>query len=813
MQTLWQDLRYGARMLAKNRGFAAMAIFTLSLGIGANSAIFSVINGVLLRPFSFSDPGRLVVVWERCLKQGLPRMVVSPPNFADWRAQNHVFQDMAAYRQQDFNLVGGGDPERVRGLRVSATMFSMLGVRPVLGRDFQPDEDQPGAPAAVIISYGFWQRRFGGNPAVIGQSITLGSENAAIIGVMPPGFDFPPPIAFRGEARPVKVELWTQLRYGLEMNQRSAHNLYALARLKQGVSLEQAESDLKNISERLARDFPSSNDGWDAFLAPLHEQVVGDVKTALLVLPAAVLFVLLIACANVANLLLVRATGRQRELAIRSALGAGRSRLIGQMLVESALLSLLGGALGLALAAGALKLIAALAPQNIYRLDAVSLDGSVVVFTLLVSLATAALFGLVPAWQTSRINLAPALKDGSGGASDSASRHQLRNLLVVVEVALALVLLTGAGLLVRSFIRLQAAPTGFQAERLIAMTINLPRASYPDRPSRLAFIERLMPKLAAAPMLQSVAFSHNLPLDVGLQGTEFKVESQPVPPDHKPHTHVSIVSPGYFQTMGIPLLRGRDFAASDNADAPGVVIINSHLAERYFSGQDAVGKRLEMGFRTGVPLQIIGVAVDVRHDTLQADLYPGMYLPYAQYYGSLPLILLLRSASDPGTVASAVRQQVRELDAQLPVYDVKTMNQALDTAVARPRFMTFLLAVFATVAALLAAVGIYGVMSYAVAQHTREIGIRMALGAQPPDILKLVVGQGLILVLIGVSIGVVAAFALTRLMTSLLFGVTATDPLTFVGVSVALIAVAITACYLPARRAMKVDPMVALRCE
>ncbi len=813
MKNLWQDLRYGARMLAKNRGFTAVAIFTLSLGIGANSAIYSVVNGVLLRPFSFSDPERLVVAWERCLKQGLPRMVVSPPNFADWRAQNRVFQEMAAYRAQDLNLIGGGHPERVRGLNVSATMFSMLGVRPALGRDFQPDEDQPGAPSAVIISHGFWQRRYGGNPAVIGQSITLGGENATIIGVMPPDFDFPPPIAFRGEARPVKVELWTQLRYGLELNYRSAHNLFVLARLKPGISLEQAETDLKDITERLARDFPRSNEGWDAFLVPLHEQVVGDVKTALLVLPAAVLFVLLIACANVANLLLVRATGRQRELAIRSSLGAGRSRLIGQMLVESALLSLLGGVLGLALAGGALKLITALAPQNIYRLDAVRLDGSVVVFTLLVSLVTAVLFGLVPAWQTSRINLVASLKDGSAGASDSAARHQLRNLLVVAEVALALLLLTGAGLLVRSFIRLQTVPTGFQAEHLTAMTITLSRTAYPDRQSRLAFTERLMPKLVTLPMLQSVAFSTNLPLDVGLQGTDFKVEGQPVMPGQEPHTQVSIVSPGYFQTMGTHLLRGRDFTASDSADAPGVVIINSHLAERYFPGQDPVGRRLEMAFRTGVLLQIIGVAADARLDTLQADLYPVMYLPYGQAPSSLPLILLLRSASDPGMVASAVRQQVRELDAYLPVYDVKTMNQVLNTAVARPRFMTFLLVAFATVAVLLAAVGIYGVMSYIVAQHTRELGIRMALGAQPSDILKLVVGQGLILVLIGVSIGAVGSFALTGLMTSLLFGIRATDPATFVSVAVLLIAVTLLACYLPARRAMKVDPMVALRYE
>jgi putative ABC transport system permease protein len=483
------------------------------------------------------------------------------------------------------------------------------------------------------------------------------------------------------------------------------------------------------------------------------------------------------------------------------------------MLIESMLLALFGGIVGLALAAAALKLIAALAPQNIYRLSAVSLDGRVVVFTLLISLLTALLFGLAPAWQASRISLAPALKEGSAGASDGAARHFMRNLLVVAEVALALLLLVGAGLLIRSFIRLQTVPTGFEPEHLTAMTINLPRTAYPDRQARLAFTERLLPKLAALPALQAVAFSSNLPLDVGLQGADFKLEGQPITPERKLHTQVSIVSPGYFRALGTPLLRGRDFTVSDNADAPGVVIINGHLAEQYFPGQDPVGKRMEMGFRTGTPLEIIGVVADIRQDSLQADLFPAMYLPYAQAPTTLPLILLLRSASDQSAVVTAARQQVRELDAQLPVYDVKTMDQVLSTAVARPRFVTVLLGVFAAIAVLLATIGIYGVMSYTVAQSRREIGIRLALGAQPTDILRLVVGQGLLLVSLGLLGGLIGAFGLTRLMTSLLYGVTATDPLTFVGVAVLLIVVTLLACYLPARRATKVDPMIALRYE
>jgi len=457
-------------------------------------------------------------------------------------------------------------------------------------------------------------------------------------------------------------------------------------------------------------------------------------------------------------------------------------------------------------------LIAALAPENIYRLDHVSLDKRLIAFTLLVSLLTVLLCGVIPAWQNARINLVPSLKEGSGGAIDSAGRHRLRNLLVIVEVALAMVLLTGAGLLIRSFVHLQTVPTGFQPEHLTAMTISLPRSSYPNRQQRLAFIDRLMPKVAALPMLQSAALSDNLPLDTGRQGTNFKLEGQPERQGQENRTNVSIVSPGYFRTMGIPLLQGREFSASDIEDSPGVVIINNYLAQRYFPDQNPLGKRLDMGFRPGT-LQIIGVAADERHDTLQADLHPGMYLPYAQADKTLPLILLLRSSSDPAQLVSAVRKQVLELDAQLPVYDVKTMEQVLSTAVARPRFMTSQLIAFAAVAMLLAVVGIYSVMAHSVSQRTREVGIRMALGAQTKDVLILVVKNGMFLSLTGVAVGLVGSYALTRLMSGLLFGVTPTDASTFIAVSVGLTMVGLLACYIPARKATKVDPLVALRYE
>ncbi|HEU4932476.1 MAG TPA: ABC transporter permease, partial [Pyrinomonadaceae bacterium] len=694
-----RDLRYGLRVLLKNPGFTLIAVATLALGIGANSAMFSVVNTVLLKPFSFRNPEQLVVLWERSLKEGLPRMVVSPPNFADWRNQNQVFQDVAAYRLQDFNVITSGEPEQVRGLRISATMFSLLGVEPVLGRDFLPDEDQPGKPATVIISHEFWNSRFQASPAIIGQSIALGAENATVIGVMPSDFDFPPPIAFRGEARAVKVHLWTPLRYGLEMNQRGAHNLFVVARLKDGITPARAEADLRNITERLATEYPETNSGWDAYPVSLHEQVIGDVRTALWILPIAVGFVLLIACANVANLLLVRATRRQREMAIRASLGAGRFTLIRQMLSENILLSLMGGAVGLVLAIWMLKLIAVLAPQNIYRLNAVSIDSRVVVFTLFVSFVTSLFFGSIPALQVSRINLVTALKGSSASVS---GRNANGSLLVITEVALALVLLTGAGLLVNSFIRLQNVPSGLQPEQLVAMSINLPRATYKDAQARLTFVDRLMPRLVALPGLKSVAFGSNLPLDVGLQGTSFKVEGEPVVSTNMPHTHVSIVSPGYFQTLGISILQGRDFAGSDTRDSPGVVIINSELARKYFGTQNPIGRRVDMGFRDGVPLEVIGVTSDVRQTGLNADLYPGMFLPYSQYQALVPLVFVIRSGNDPGAVAAAVRQEVRYVDSQLPIYDVKTMDQVLYTVTARPRFLTFLLVVFAAVAVLLA---------------------------------------------------------------------------------------------------------------
>lgn len=814
MESIIKDVQYGFRNLVKRPGYTAIALLTLALGIGANSAIFSVVNTVILRPFPFATPERLVVIWERSRPGGMPRMVVSAPNFADFRAQNQVFQKMAAYRLQDFTVISGAEPERVRGAQTTADMFTILGIHPVLGRDFQPDEDKPGTPAAAIVSYGFWQRHFGANSAVVGHVVNLNGVSTKIIGVMPADFDFPPPITFRGEARPVKVELWTQLPYALEQGKdnRGGHNLFVLARLKDGMSLENAQADLQTITQHLAHDFPTTNEGWDAFAVPLHQQVIGDVKTALFILPAAVLFVLLIACANVANLLLTKAAGRQREMALRAALGAGRFRLIRQILIESWLLSLFGGAMGLVFAAWALRLITSLAPQNIYRLDQVRLDGSVVIFMLLASLLTATLSGLFPAWQISKTDLVVFLREGVR-ASDNPARHRFRNGLVVTEIALALLLLTGAGLLVKSFIRLQEVPTGFNPDQLVAMTINLPRTSYPDRQHRLRFTEGLLPKLVSSAMLQSVAFSDNLPLDTGRQGTSFKIEGQSVLPNQEPHTNVSTVSPGYFQTMGIPLLQGRDFSAADKTDSPGVVIINSYLAHEYFGDQDPIGKRLDMGFRPGVWLQIIGVAADERHDTLQADLHPGMYLPYAQAEKGLPLVLLLRSAADSGAVASAVRRQVRELDPQLPVYDVKTMNQVLYAAVARPRFVTFLLVVFASTAVLLAVIGVYAVISYTVVQSTHDIGIRLALGARQSQILQLFVGRGLTLALIGVGIGLVGAFSLMRLMTTLLFGVTPYDAATFVFGSLGLIAIALVACYIPARRAAKVDPLVALRYE
>lgn len=816
MRGLKQDLSFGWRLLGRNPAFAAVVVVTLALGISANTTVFSIVNAVILRSLPYRDPSRLVVVWETNTARGLPLMVASPPNFADLRDQNRVFSELAAYRTRDFTLSGTGDPEQLSGASVSGDMTALLGVAPLLGRGFTMEDDRPGAPATVILSHGLWQRRFGGSRAILEETLVLNGEPHRVIGVMPAGFDFPPPISFKGDPQIVGAELWTPLRLSIAPNQRSAHNLFVIGRLRDGATLAEAQADLAAIAERLARDYPASNAGWGLTAAPLDKEVTGRLQTALLLLAGAVGLVLLIVCANVANLLLARGMSRQREFAVRSALGASRLRLLRQSLVESLLLSMLGGALGLLLASAAIRAIILVGPQNIYRLDSADIDLRVAGFALLISLATAVICGLIPALQGSRINLVTTLKEG-GATTDGAGRRRWRNLLVVAEMALSVVLLVAAGLLLRSLYRLQSLPLGFKPEQLTTFTISLPPA-YKDGSERMQFFETLTSRLSTFPGVESVAYSDNLPLGSNRQGTSFEVEGRPAPPPGQEHsTNFSSVSPEYFRALGITLLEGRHFTSADHNAQPRVVIVNRTLAERFFPGESAVGKRLRIFASSDSSFEIVGVVVDERHESLQAELRPNVYLPYAQFPVRLPMRIFIRSkmeaGEDVGPLISAVRREVRALDPGLPVYDVRTMSDVLAGASAQPRFMTFLLLTFAGCALLLAAIGIYGVMAYLVTQHTREIGLRMALGAEPRDILLLIVTQGLGLAVAGVAIGLFGALTLARLLSSQLYGISAYDPLTLIAVAALLLIVALAASLLPARRAMKIDPMIALRYE
>jgi predicted permease len=809
METLLQDLRYGFRMLAKKPGFTAVAVLALALGIGANTAIFSVVNTVLLKPLPFKDPDRLVMVWEENAKLGFPKDTPAPANFIDWRDQNQTFEGMVAIASATFNLTGVGEPQKIEGQRVSANFFSLLGVEPALGRAFISEEDRPEGNPVVIMSNGLWKRRFGSDPNIIGQSLTLNGQPCEVIGVLPASFQLS---GFQFSGR--DHELWVPMAFSSrEAGSRGSHYLSVIGRLKPGVSIQQAQADMTAIAARLEQQYPATNTSVGASVFSLREEIVSDIRPALLILLGAVGFVLLIACANVANLLLARAAARQKEIALRTALGAGRARLIRQFLTESVALAALGGAGGLLLGVLGIKLLATLVPPNLEQAKEINLDAKVLGFTLLVSLLTGVIFGLAPALQASKVNLNESLKEGGKG-SPGGVRSGVRNLLVVSEVALALVLLVGAGLLINSFARLSKVDMGFTPDHLLTMRVVLPQSKYPDQAKRTAFYDQLLQRVEALPGVQSAAVISWLPLTFEGDSNGISIEGRPEPsPDQQPIVVTRVISPGYFRTMGIALLGGRLFTEYDRQGSSRVIIINQSMAERYWPGEDPIGKRIKMGsFDTDSPwLSVAGVVKDVRQFQINAEAKPQIYLPYAQYGASRPRDLVIRTAGDPLGLAAAVRGEVWAVDKDQPVSNIQTMEQILSDSLTRERFNMLLLAIFAGVALALAAVGIYGVMSYSVTQRTHEIGVRMALGADSGHVLRLVVGQGLKLVSAGVAIGLAFAFALTRLMESLLFGVSATDPVTFVLISVTLVAVAALASYIPARRATKVDPMVALR--
>ena len=804
---LLHDLRYAARLQRKNPGFTIVAVIALALGIGANTAIFSVVNTVLLRPLPYKDPERLVMVWEDASRHGYPRDTPAAGNYVDWRDQNQVFEGMAAIADTSFNLTGSGEPERLEGRRVSVNLFPLLGVEPQIGRVFTAAEDQPGAQRVVLLSYGLWQRRFGGDPNIAGQSLTLNGESYVVVGVMPARFQFPSsddqawvPIAFTQQ----------------EMANRGRHYLEVLARLKPGVSLDQAQSEMSTIASRLQQQYPQFNAELGAVVQPLQEHLVGDIKPALLILLGAVGLVLLIACANVANLLLARAAVRQKEIAVRVALGARRWRLIRQFLTESVLLSTVGGLVGLAIAYGGLVLLRAFIPENISQAREISMDLKVLGFTFLVSVATGVIFGLAPAIQAARFNQIETLKEGGRDAATGGGGKRLRGLLVTAEVAISLVLLIGAGLLINSFLRLRNVDPGFRADNLLTMRIVLPKPRYEQFERRSAFYTDLVQRVQSLAGVRSAAITTNLPLYRQGNSISISIEGQPAPPPGQERIVVTrIISPGYFDTMSIPLLRGRNVTEQDTETTPNVVVISETMARRYWPGEDAVGKRIAAGRVTSPEdwIQVVGVVKDVRQFELNAEPKPQMYLSYRQAGFFEPRDLVVKTDVDPSSLAATVRKAVWEIDKDQPVSNIQTMEEILADSIARQRFSMLLLAIFAGVALVLAGVGIYGVMSYSVAQRTHEIGIRMALGAQTGAVLKLAVGYGMKLVIAGIVIGLIAAFALTRVMATLLFGVTATDPTTFTLISVLLIAVAAVASYVPARRATRVNPIIALRYE
>jgi putative ABC transport system permease protein len=788
-------------MLLKNPGFAAVAVVALALGLGANTAIFSVVNTVLLRSLPYEDPDRLMVVRENKLPQ-FSEFSISPGNFLDWQKQNTSFESLVAINGSAYNLVSGDvEPERLRGARVSAGLFEMLGVKSAQGRTFIDEEDQPGHENVVILSGGLWKRRFGADPNIVGQSITLSASSYTVIGIMPATFQFPDR----------DTELWTPIALtARQAQQHGSHYLSVIGRLKPGVTLQQADTEMSAIAARLAEQYPDSNAGWSTNVFPMQEYEVRDIKLALIFLLGAVALVLLIACANVANLLLARATARQKEMSIRSALGASRWRVVRQLLTESVLLALLGGGAGLILAFWGIESLLGLAPEDLPRVKDVTLDGRVLVFTLVVTLMTGIIFGLVPALQASSPNLNEILKEGGRGTT--GGHHRVRGSLVIIEVALTLMLLVCSGLMIRSFIRLQRVNPGFNPNNALAVNISLPGRKYPTEDQYSAFFAQLIEKTSALPGVIAVGASQSLPFQ-GDYLLGFNIQGRPPdPPGEDKSTNYYGVTPDYFKAMGIPLLRGRLFTEQDNKNAHRVAIINETMARTYFPDEDPIGKGINVTNGPERFREIVGIVGDVKQYGLAQPTTLQTYEPYLQNPFS-GVTLVVRTEGHPAALSGPIRGQVLALDKEQPVSRIRTLDQIISGSVQQQRFTMLLLGVFAAVALILAAVGLYGVMSYAVTQRTHEIGIRMALGANAGNVLRLVVGHGMTLALIGVAIGLAGAFAFTRVMSKLLFAVSTTDPLSFAGISVLLTGVALVACLVPARRATKVDPMVALRHE
>jgi len=799
------DIRYALRQLRKSPGFTLIAVLTLALGIGANSAIFSLVNGVLLRPLSYPDAEQIVYIEGQNPSLGITDSNISAPDFQDWTAQTQAFSHTAFYWTGGAALAEqGGEPERVPRAGVTTRFFDLLGVQPILGRSFLEEDDRPNSTTVAILSEGLWKRRFGADRNIVGKAITMNTRPVTVVGVMPGGFEFPQ-----------NTQIWTPAGVNSAKEPRDNRELSAIGRLKPGVELEQAQSQISAVNARLAQASPDTNKGWDARLSRLHERLVRSVRPSLLLLLGAVGFVLLIGCANVANLLLARAAARQKEVAIRTALGASRGRIIRQMLTESILLSTIGGALGLILSFWIIELLISISPPDSPRFSEASLDYRVLAFTLTISAFTGLIFGLAPALHASKLDVSGSLKEG-GRNSEGYRRTNARSLLLIGEVAMSLILLAGAGLLIKSFMRLQEVKPGFNPERVLIASVSLPGAKYKEDQQRVEFFRALIERLSALPGVQAAGAGVNFPLNASgyAIGRTFIPEGKPLTRDEAADASWSTITPTYFAALQIPLVAGRTFNERDNAGAPKVVIVNRKVAIKHFGSEiAALGKRISIWRDEQFPREIVGVVGETKSGTLEGESEAQIYTPQAQDGSWGFMTLAIRTTADPSAITAALRREVLGLDKDLPIFNVKTMEDVVAASIGSRRLSMLLLSVFAGVALLLAAIGIYGVMAYTVTQRTQDIGIRMALGAQAGDVLRMVVGQGMTLALIGIGVGLAGAWGLTRVIASLLFGVEATDPITFAAISVLLAFVALLACYLPARRAARVNPIEALRAD
>jgi putative ABC transport system permease protein len=804
------DLRYGWRLMWRRPSFAIVAVLTLALGIGTNTAIFTVLDRVILRALPFPDPDRLVVVWETNPRLPVPVMVASPPTLHDWQTRNRSFDAIGGFRWRNVTL-GGGEPEQVRGATVNASLLRALGVQPRLGRLFLDEEDRPDARPVVLIGDGLWRRRFAGDPGVLGHTVPIDGIVHEIVGVMPPGYTAPPPVVFRGTPPVDRAELWLPLATDLAREQRGAHNLTVIARLREGVSVEAADTDIQRIAVEVAREHPDYAE-WGARVVPLETWVTEGARRSMALLAGAVAFVLLLACANVANLLLARGVGRRREFAIRASLGAGRGRLAAQVVSEALALASCGGAAGIGLAFLLVRLIVTRGPQTLPGVREATLDGRAVLFAVAVTVTAALLAGIAPALRVVTGRLRDWLAERSAGTGRSGIRIQQG--LVITQVALTVALLVGASLLVESFRQLRRVDPGFQTDNVVTGKVVMPVSRYADADARARFVERLLAEARTLPGITTVGVSDAVPLADARQGTSFaRVDGPPADPARPNTVNFAFVTDGYFEALGMPLVGGRTFAPTDTRGSRRVIVINARLAKQVFGDENPVGRLVNVGVSTGEPFEVIGVVGDDRHLGMSADPVPGFFLPYRQLAVMREVAVIARTTGDVERAASDLRLLVRRLDAEMPFYAVRTMEQIVSNAVATPRSLAWLLGGFALTGLLLAAVGVFGVLSHAVSQRVQEIGVRMAIGASPHDMLRMVIREGLLQVGAGVVLGVGLAVAASQVLEGLLFGVTTASPLPYVVVSLVLFTVAVVACAAPARRAMRIDPVVAIRGE